>query len=234
LDLVTYRTALEQLRAGRPQNAQLLLETSGAAETMAPENALLLAYLEDEKGQREQARSTLSVVENPSPIIDAYLSRLGGPTAESIAARQKRNGARLTKLEAYMLDLVNDTREKQGLSRLQNDPRLAEVARAHSAEMRDKQYFAHDSPTPSLREPLDRYVAGFGTKPHIIAENIYRVYGGRSFLTQKDTQDAHVALMNSPHHRENLLDPRVTRIGIGFATNATGDLWLTQMFSQPF
>ena len=130
-----------------------------------------------------------------------------------------------------MLDIVNDEREKQGLSRLQNDPKLAEVSRAHSAEMRDKKYFEHESPTPSLRLPLDRYVAGFGGTPRIIAENIYRVWGGRSFLTEGDVRVAHTALMNSPHHRENLLNRNVTRIGIGFCTNSTGDLWVTQMFS---
>ncbi len=238
-DLVTYRTALEQLRSGRTQNAQILLETSRDKAPLAPESALLLAYLEETSGQNEAARSTLSALESPSPLAGAYLQRLGGATPQSLAAQTAKSSARLaatdervSKLEAFMLETVNDEREKQGLSRLQNDPRLAEIARAHSAEMRDKKYFEHESPTPSLRMPLDRYRLGFGSTPRIVAENIYRVYGHRSFLTQKDVLDAHKALMNSPHHRENLLRPQVTRMGIGFCTNATGDLWITQMFSR--
>ena len=42
-DLVTYRTALEQLRAGRAANAQILLERSRDSAPLAPENALLRA-----------------------------------------------------------------------------------------------------------------------------------------------------------------------------------------------
>ncbi len=158
----------------------------------------------------------------------------GRAHAEPVAARLAASDARLSKLEASMLQTINDEREKQGLSRLKSDARLAEVARAHSAEMRDLKYFAHESPTPALRDPLDRYVAGMGVTPHIVAENIYRVWGSRSFLTAKDVLDAHAALMKSPHHRANLLNRDVTRIGIGFTTDATGDLWITQMFSAPF
>ena len=80
--------------------------------------------------------------------------------------------------------------------------------------------------------PRDRYVAGFGATPRVVAENIYRVWGGRSFLTQNDVLDAHKALMNSPGHRANLLNRDITRIGIGFCTNSSGDLWITQMFSR--
>ena len=237
-DLVTYRTALEQLRAGRAQNAQLLLESAGHGAPLAPESALLLAYLEEASGQSAAARSTLSAIESPSPLAGAYLQRLGGPTPESLSAKGTRSEARLpasderlSKLENFMLQTVNDERQKQGLSRLELDTRLAEVARAHSAEMRDKKYFAHESPTPSLHTVSDRYFAGFRSTPRIVAENIYRVYGNRSFLTQNDVLDAHKALMKSPGHRRNLLNRDITRIGIGFCTNATGDLWMTQMFS---
>lgn len=241
-DLVTYRTALEQLSAGRPANARILLEASRNGTPLASENALLLAYLEDTAGQGEAARSTLSSLDSPSPLAGAYLRRLGGAAPQTIAAQNAQSSKnkarlaasdeRLTKLEAFMIDVVNNERQGQGLSRLQTDSQLAEVARAHSAEMRDKKYFAHESPTPSLRMPLDRYVAGFGSNPRIVAENIYRVWGGRSFLTQKDVREAHTELMNSPGHRANLLNRDVTRIGIGLSTDSTGNVWITQMFSR--
>lgn len=239
-DLVTFRTAMEQLRAGRAQNAQILLERDRDRAPMASENALLLAYLEDSAGQKEVARQTLSGLDAPSPLAGEFLRALGGATAQSLelktgasgnVARLAASDARLSKLEAFMLGLVNDEREKSGLPALQNDPRLAEVARAHSAEMRDKKYFEHESPTSTLRQPIDRYRAGYGGTPRIVAENIYRVWGNRSFLTQSDTREAHGALMHSPGHRANLLNRDVNRIGIGFCTDSTGDLWVTQMFS---
>ncbi len=239
-DLITYRTALEQLRAGRPQNAQILLEGSRGDAPMAPENALLLAYLEDAAGQSEAARQTLSSVESPSPLAGAYLRRLGVTIPDSVdlktgatknPARLPTTDARLAKLEEFMIELVNADRQQNGLPSLQSDARLAEVARAHSAEMRDKNYFEHESPTPSLYRPMNRYQLGYGGTPRVIAENIYRAYGGRSYLTQADTRAAEVAFMHSPGHRANILNPDVNRIGIGFCTNATGDIWITQMFS---
>lgn len=240
-DLLTYRLAMEQLRAGRARNAQVLLEQARDGGPLAPENALLLAYLEDAGGQSESARQTLSALDAPSPLAGAFLRRLGegapAPvelktrTQSANPARLAATDARLSKLEALMLGLVNDERTKRGLAPLENDPRLAEVARAHSAEMRDKAYFAHESPTPTLYEPKDRYELGYGGTPREIAENIYRVWGSRSFLTEKDTREAHEALMNSKGHRENILRREVTRIGIGFCTDATGDLWITQNFS---
>lgn len=239
-DLVTYRTAMEQLRAGRVQNAQILLERERERAPMASENALLLAYLEDNAGQSEAAKRTLSGLDEPSPLATAYLRRLGGVTPEGVdlktsasknPARLAASDARLSKLEAFMIELVNADRQQQGLNPLQSDARLADVARAHSAEMRDKNYFEHESPTPSLFRPIDRYQIGYGGTPHIIAENIYRVYGGRSYLTQADTRAAQTAFIHSPGHRANILNRDVNRIGIGFSTNSTGDLWVTQMFS---
>ena len=49
------------------------------------------------------------------------------------------------------------------MSQLTVDPTLIEAARLHSAEMRDKAYFNHESPTPSLRSPMDRYLKVVGT-----------------------------------------------------------------------
>lgn len=244
-DLVTYRTAMDQLRAGRPQNAQTLLEIArdNPQTPLCNESALLLAYLEDESGQGAEARKTLSALTAPSPLADAYLRRLGGTPlqtqplaagATNNPARLVASDARITKLEAYMVDLVNDEREKHGLNRLQTDPQLAEVARAHSAEMRDKKYFSHDSPTRGLQEPLDRYVAAFGVKPHVVAENIYKSGDDGGHLGQQDTLIAQQAFMNSPHHRDNILESRVTRIGIGLCADSKGVIWITQMFSHPF
>ena len=240
-DLFTYRLAMEQLRAGRPRNAQVLLEQAREGGPLAPENALLLAYLEDAGGQSESARQTLSALDTPSPLAGAFLRRLGegtpapvelkARTSNANPARLAATDARLSKLEALMLGLVNEERTKRGLAPLENDPRLAEVARAHSAEMRDKNYFEHESPTPALRLPMDRYQLGYGGTPRIIAENLYTIAHGRSYLTAQDTRNAHKALMDSTKHRENILLPEVTRIGIGFCTDSTGDLWVTQMFS---
>ena len=244
LQLATYRAALSQLSAGKPENARMLLEGSRKNAVLADESALLLAFLQDQNGQSNRARATLYDLQTPSPLVLAYRARLGDAIEISPkspknvrpdnAARLNPSDARISKLEREMVGLVNAQRAKNGLRALVWDDDLAAVSRAHSAEMRDKKYFSHDSPTPELKEPLDRYRLGYGETPQLVAENIYRIWGSRSFLTANDVADAHAALMKSPGHRANILLPNATFIGIGIATDATGNLWLTQMFSKPF
>lgn len=41
------------------------------------------------------------------------------------------------------------------------------------------------------------------------------------------------AWMNSPGHRANILNPRYTEIGVGFARDASGRSYFTQNFHQP-
>ncbi|HEX9996168.1 MAG TPA: CAP domain-containing protein [Abditibacterium sp.] len=243
--LSDYQVALDQIAKGQTQNARLLLENSFNKGEIAPESAVLLAYLQEKSGDRLRARQTLQGVTVPTPFTLAYLAKLGGgPTPVEIAAREQNakensnparletSDARLARLEKAMWEIVNAERFSKNLPRLAWDGRMASVARAHSAEMRDKKYFAHQSPTPGLSEPLDRYVAGIGKTPRLVAENVYRAWGGRSFLTDRDIRDAHDALMKSPGHRANILLSGPTKMGIGLAANATGDIWLTQVFAK--
>lgn len=149
------------------------------------------------------------------------------------AAALPQTDARLVKLESLLFSYVNAARQKQGLKPLALDSTLSDIARAHSAEMRDKDYFAHESPTPELRNPLDRYQLGTRSTPRLVAENIFRAWGSRKQISDADALRAHNSLMNSPGHRANILRESPTRIGIGFVANENGDVWVTQMFSRP-
>ncbi len=240
--LADYRVALDRISSGNAPGARLLLEQGLRRGEIAPESAALLAYLEEKAGQNERARRVLEGVAVPTSLTSAYLSRLNGANVIEIAsgnAKTPRNSAvlessdaRIAKLETLLLQIVNNERRGRGLSALNPDARMAGIARAHSAEMRDKKYFAHQSPTPGLREPLDRYQKGTGQTPRLVAENVYRAWGSRSFLTEKDIREAHQALMDSPGHRSNLLLPGATKLGVGIASNAEGHLWITQLFAR--
>lgn len=145
----------------------------------------------------------------------------------------KQNNKNLAILERSLLRRVNAERTKRNLIALTWDEKLAAISRAHSLDMRDKKYFAHESPNAALREPLDRYRAIFGRKPRIIAENVFRSWGSPRTLGETEIEAAHDALMKSPGHRSNILLQGVTHIGIGIISNTNGDLWVTQMFSKP-
>ena len=119
--------------------------------------------------------------------------------------------------EAAVLALVNEARADAGCGALTADPALAAVARAHSADMRDRDYFSHTS--PEGLSPFDRAEqAGVGYSQ---AENI--AFG------QSDAAAVMEAWLESPGHRENILDCELTRLGVGVAEGPGGPWW-TQLF----
>jgi uncharacterized protein YkwD len=142
----------------------------------------------------------------------------GGTPQESAATS-------MTVEEARFVDLVNAERAKQGLSKLTVDPLLITVARGHSKEMSDKQYFSHTSPTPGLATALDRFLAEVKERPSwaLVGENLY-------YCSRVDVEGGHTALMNSPLHKKNILEPRYKSIGVGSFINSKGEFYITQMF----
>ncbi len=116
-----------------------------------------------------------------------------------------------------MLALVNQRRAEAGCGAVTADPALAAVARAHSADMRDRGYFAHD--TPEGLSPFDRAEAA-GVS-YARAENI--AYG------QADAAAVMTAWMNSAGHRANVLNCSLSKLGVGVAEGPGGPWW-TQLF----
>ena len=241
-----FGAALDQISQGRLGSARQRLENAATRVPLAESNANLLAYLQQRDGQTEQARRTLERLPAPSPMSRVWIRSVGGrenvapiepsdaaTAADNTRARRKNNDARIAKMEQLVFRLINQERASRNLNELKWSDDLADVGRAHAAEMRDKKYFAHESPTPGLENPLDRYVEGTGRTPRLIAENIYRAWGGRSFLNEQDLRVAHKALMDSPGHRENILLGSATSVGVGLVVNNTGDIWLCEMFSKP-
>lgn len=119
--------------------------------------------------------------------------------------------------EGAVLALVNAERAAAGCGAVSADEALASVARAHSADMRDRGFFSHVDP-----EGLDPFAraraAGIGSAR---AENI--AYG------QPDAVAVMAAWMGSPGHRQNILDCGLRALGVGVATGPGGPWW-TQLF----
>jgi len=247
--LFRYQLALDRLAAGDVASARVLAGEARKRYGDAPEINLLLAYLLQREGRNTEAQAALDAVKNASPLAAQFAAQLDGaktsdlivnvaaPTAAPTATLPKtvslpQSDANLARLETLLAQRVNAERIKAKLEPLVFDSALANVSRAHSAEMRDLKYFAHESPNEELKNPIDRYRAAFGATPHVIAENVYRSWGSPRKVGEKETEDAHQSLMKSPGHRANILYPDVKRIGIGIIANANGDLWVTQMFSR--
>jgi uncharacterized protein YkwD len=113
--------------------------------------------------------------------------------------------------------LVNAQRATVGCRAVAADERLAAVARAHSADMRDRGFFAHVN--PDGLDPFERAAqAGVSAR----AENIAR--------GQQDANAVMKAWMESPGHRANILNCGLTRLGVGVAQGSSGPWW-TQLFA---
>lgn len=128
------------------------------------------------------------------------------------------SAATASDLERYMLELVNEERTSRGLNALVLDKVLNASADAHSTWLLDNNVFSHTGVDGS--SPTDRIVdQGFDLSgTWRTAENIAaQSERGDSGLFD-DVYDLHVALMNSPGHRENILMPDLEMIGIGIQT----------------
>jgi uncharacterized protein YkwD len=123
--------------------------------------------------------------------------------------------------ESAMLKLVNDERIAQGLRPLELDPRLVPVARQHSEEMFRMKYFGHQSPVNG--SPFDR----------LAAAKISYTRAGENLAYAHSVAIAHRGLMDSQGHRENILRPEFTRIGIGVLSAGSYGRMFTQLFLTP-
>jgi uncharacterized protein YkwD len=139
----------------------------------------------------------------------------------------------LTAEEMEFVTLINSERTSRGENALVIDPLLVNTARMHSREMCDLDYFDHCSPTPGITTPMDRFLKGLSAMDDatpnylLVGENIYYC---SVFNSHYNVQYGHEALMNSPGHRANILEPRFTKVGVGVYESAGGEFWVTEMF----
>jgi uncharacterized protein YkwD len=122
--------------------------------------------------------------------------------------------------ERLMLQYVNEERRKAGVRPLVLDQSIVPVARKHSTDMWERQYFAHDNPDGD--SPFDRMRDG-GV--------IFRS-AGENLALARTVERAHEGLMNSPGHRRNILDPAFGRVGIGVIDGGIYGKMFTQNFAD--
>jgi uncharacterized protein YkwD len=126
----------------------------------------------------------------------------------------------LEELERRLFEAVNKERVSRGLPALRPNPALAELARKQSGEMAAHGFFEHVS--AGGRTYTERLVeAGIH-----FAANAENVAKSGSF----DPDLIHEALMNSPGHREAILDPELDEAGMAIARGTDGAYYVTQDF----
>lgn len=109
-----------------------------------------------------------------------------------------------------LVERVNAERVARGLVSLSIDVRLEHAALEHAQDMAAQAYFGHDSPQGST---MTARMEAAGYAWRVAAENI---------ALDSDAPHAHTALLNSPGHRANILDPRLQQIGVAALTVGVG------------
>lgn len=140
-------------------------------------------------------------------------------------------GARLNikHLENAILQKTNFERESVGLNPLKFDAGLADVARYHSANMAKHDFFDHTD-----HEDMKVGDRAKAIYPQLlfnsIGENLASVTNAKDVETI--ISEAVTGWMNSPGHRENILNSRFSHLGIGIVRDGKKVL-ITQVFARP-
>jgi uncharacterized protein YkwD len=128
-------------------------------------------------------------------------------------------------VSSVLVDLANTDRAAYNLQQLTVNPLLVAAAQAKADDMAAKSYFAHTSP-----EGLDSW--------HWFTQVGYNFQNAGENLAVdfSDSADVERAWMNSPSHRDNILNGKYTEIGIATAAGmyqGRQTTFVVQMFGSP-
>lgn len=124
-----------------------------------------------------------------------------------------------------VINLTNQERTKQGLAPLTLNQQLTDAAYAKAADMFAKDYWAHVSPT--------------GTQPWFFIKNsgyTYRHAGENLARDFAESTTVVQAWMNSPSHRDNLMNSKYQDIGVAVVDGTLQGVetrLVVQMFGTP-
>ncbi len=140
---------------------------------------------------------------------------------------------RLDGRQAEILRLHNEARSEHGVGTLCVQEDLMTAAQAHAEDMIRRDFYAHE--TPEGLTPTDR-ISRAGYPFATYGENNNRVsgsYGGEP--GRGELREAFEGWMESPPHRENLLNPAFREVGIGLSTGLYApELGTTTMYVVDF
>ncbi|QNO14419.1 serine protease [Alkalicella caledoniensis] len=148
--------------------------------------------------------------QNPAPT----------PAPQPQVSPQPSANHTVSQREMEMLSRINEERAKVGVAPLQIDVEVSKWARIKSQDMKDLNYFAHNSPTYGTPFEMMRNA---GISYRRAAENI---------SASQSPYISHLRLMASTGHKNNILNPNFTHVGIGIVDQNSSGVLVTQLFIQ--
>ena len=126
----------------------------------------------------------------------------------------------VTPREYSLIVAINAVRTVHLLPKLGIDTRLVLAARSHSHDMLRRRYFAHGN--------FGSRMARFQVRGTLFAENLVWSSGVMS------ANAAVAQWLASPPHRQNLLDPRLRRVGVATPLGSFGGVSTATMITADF
>src|SRR6185369_6877356 len=180
---------------------------------------------------RSTQRDAAAATDAPAPASEkpGVFSRLfGALTAGRQGSRSKSENDIVplpepSRDEALLLELINTERTSRGISPVRWDGMLAQIARLHAADMSSIHKMSHHS---------SRDGANFEAR---LSRSAYSAKGAAENVAyNSDVMRAHRALMASPGHRRNILDPSLTVVGPGVMSEPSGEwVYVAEDFATP-
>lgn len=190
------------------------------SKSKRPQRRFLKSLLPKRKRERRQVEllGGVSVTLLTVLIVGTFFAS----SLQQYALRSSSVGAVIA---AILVDLANTDRSARGLETLTMDPTLVAVAQAKANDMASKGYFSHISP-----EGLDpwHWFKTIGYEYSFAGENLA--------IDFSDSGAVERAWMNSPTHRDNILNSKFTKIGIATAQGTyqgRTTTFVVQVFAQP-
>jgi uncharacterized protein YkwD len=167
--------------------------------------------------------------------------------AITVPAQKGKPHITVSELEKRIHQLINEERQKHGLSALEWNGVLSKIARKHSSDMAKRNYFSHNSPEGHdflYRYKQEGYSCSLAVDERIYlgAENIFQnnLYDRIEYVNdvpyyewrsrEKIAETTVQGWMNSPGHRKNILTPHWKTEGIGVVISPDDKVYITQNF----
>lgn len=206
-------------------SAQTLISSTGATKPQA-----ILFDVYNAPSGEPMARNTrvdsqvrARVVNKSAVSVETARPKLQNFVAPSRKFELKHAVQMPTAMEEEAFELINEQRRLKNLAPLVWDLEMLYVARLHSNNMAELNFFSHAGKDGKT---ADDRADNAGIKDwRAIGENIAYSRGIKNrvpFAVQ--------SWMNSPTHKDNLLDKRWKRSGIGVAVSSDGKFYITQVF----
>ncbi len=139
-------------------------------------------------------------------------------------------------VEELITVLVNDERQQYDLITLSEDALLTDLAREHSAYMAENHLLTHER-FPGER-PLSYNMSPGTMRGENLAKIPTRQYIPGPYLSLQEVCEWAVSgWMDSPGHRDNILEPNFNETGVGVSFSDEGDfiyLYITQIFEGDY